>query len=110
MLFRTLTMGMVPATGFNSRKYGAIGYSTPLGQGVLPKLAPGEKPDKHLVLQDKHGMQSARIIGKRTAFLARALKPAREDENLRIRNKLAVSGKNALTKEQEEVIKAWAKK
>jgi multimeric flavodoxin WrbA len=110
MLFRTLTMGMIPACGFNSRKYGAIAYSTPQGLGVLPKVPEGEKPDKHLVLQDKHGMQSARIIGKRTVFLARALKPAREDENQRIRNKMAVSGKNALTEEQIEVIKAWGEK
>lgn len=93
MMWRVVTMGMIPACGFNSRKYGAIGYSTPHGSGVLPKLAEGEKPDKHLVLQDKHGLQSARIIGRRTVFLSRALKQARMDENERIRSKMAVSGR-----------------
>ena len=93
MMWRVVTMGMIPACGFNSRKFGAIGYSTPHGSGVLPKVEEGEKVDKVLVLQDKHGLQSARIIGRRTVFLARALKPARMDENERIRSKMAVSGR-----------------
>jgi multimeric flavodoxin WrbA len=110
MMWRVLTMGMIPACGFNSRKFGAIGYSTPQGSGVLPEVKEGEKVDKLLVLQDKHGLQSARIIGKRTVFLARALKKARSDENERIRSKMAVSGKNKLSKEQADIVKVWANK
>jgi multimeric flavodoxin WrbA len=108
MMWRVTTMGMIPACGFNSRKFGAIGYSTPQGLGVLPQTPDGEQTDKHLILQDKHGLQSARIIGKRTVFLSRALKKARTDENERIRSKLAVSGKNKLGAEQEKLVKVWA--
>ena len=93
MMWRVVTMGMIPACGFNSRKYGAIGYSTPHGKRGAAQGGGGEKPDKHLVLQDKHGLQSARIIGRRTVFLSRALKQARMDENERIRSKMAVSGR-----------------
>jgi len=59
----------------------------------LPKLAEGEKPDKLLVLKDKHGVQSARIIGRRTVFLARAMYPVRMDIKERKVSKMAVSSR-----------------
>jgi multimeric flavodoxin WrbA len=90
MIWRTLTMGMHPACGFNSRKYGAIGLSTIHGTGII---APEDKDDKHLVLRDEHGCQSARIIGRRTVFLARVMQPIRMDEIKRKTSKMAVSGK-----------------
>jgi len=93
MMWRAHTMGMIAAVGFNSRKFGAVGYSTPGGTGVLPKLEEGEKPDKLLVLKDKHGVQSARIIGRRTVFLARAMYPVRMDIKERKVSKMAVSSR-----------------
>lgn len=93
MMWRVVTIGMHPACGFNSRKYGAIGYSTPGGTGVLPEVEKGKKVDKLLVLQDKHGLQSARIIGRKTVFLARAMKPVRMNELERKASKMAVSSR-----------------
>ncbi len=77
MLWRVLTSGMIPACGFGSRKYGAIGLTTPEGTGVLPE----KNDDKHLVLKDKIGCQSARIIGRRVVYLARIMKPVRMAAN-----------------------------
>lgn len=85
MMWRCLTMNMIPACGFNSRKFGAIGYSTPHGEGK------NDPSNKHHVLEDKWGLQSARIIGRRTAFLARAMKPVRMDIQKRRESKMAVS-------------------
>ncbi len=90
MMWRALTLGMHPACGFNSRKFGAVGCTTPGGTGVIDAE---HKDDKLLVLQDKHACQSARIIGRRTVFLARAMQPIRMDAQERRRSKMAVSSR-----------------
>jgi multimeric flavodoxin WrbA len=74
LLWGIHTTGMIAATGFGSRKFGAVGLSSPGGTGLI---GPDDKGDKLLVLKDNHGCQSARIIGRRVAFLARVMKPVR---------------------------------
>lgn len=73
ILWGVLTWGMIPACGFGSAKFGAVGLSSPGGMG---EVGPEYGDDKLLVLKDERGCRSARMIGKRVVVLSRVMKAA----------------------------------